>query len=45
MRAKIALKAAGGMKNKEIAAEVGADRMTVARWRRRFAERGLAGIE
>jgi transposase len=45
MRAKIALKAATGMKNKDIAAEVGTDRLTVARWRRRFAERGLAGIE
>jgi len=45
MRAKIALKAAAGMKNQDIAAEVGTDRLTVARWRRRFAERGLAGIE
>ena len=45
MRAKIALKAAAGMKNKDIAAEVGTDRLTVARWRRRFAEMGLTGIE
>lgn len=31
--------------NKDISAEVGTDRLTAARWRRRFAERGLSGIE
>jgi transposase len=39
------LLAADGKQNKQIAAEIGADRLTVARWRNRFAARGLAGIE
>ncbi len=45
MRATIVLKAATGMNNKGIAEEVGTDRLTVARWRKRFMEKGLAGIE
>ena len=43
-RAKIVLLAVEGKRNKDIAAEVGTDRMTVARWRSRFASKGLAGI-
>jgi transposase len=45
LRAKIVLKAATGMMNKDIAAAVGTDRMTVGRWRKRFVEQGLPGIE
>jgi len=44
-RAKIVLLATEGMRNKDIAAEVGTDRLTVSRWRRRFARQRLAGIE
>jgi transposase len=44
-RAKIVLLAAEGMQNKDIATEVGTDRLSVSRWRRRFAEQRLAGIE
>jgi len=44
-RAKIVLLAAAGEQNKTIAARVGVGRVNVARWRKRFAERGLAGIE
>ena len=45
IRAKIVLLAAVGMRNKDIAAEVGTDRLTVGRWRCRFANMRLAGIE
>ena len=45
MRAQIVLLAATGMRNKDIATEMGTDRFTVARWRTRFAERRLTGIE
>ena len=45
MRAKIVLLAAEGKMNKEIAVELATDQQTVARWRRRFAAHGLAGIE
>jgi transposase len=44
-RAQIVLLAAAGKENQEIAAELGIRRHTVGRWRRRFAELGLAGIE
>jgi len=44
LRAKIVLWAADGMKNKDIAPRVGTDRLTVARWRSRFAQKRLAGI-
>lgn len=44
LRARIILRAAAGMRNKDIASEVGTDRLTVARWRRRFVEQGLPGI-
>jgi len=43
-RAKIVLRAAEGMMNKDIARQVGTDRLSVARWRTRFAEKRLAGI-
>ena len=45
LRAKIVLCAAGGMQNKDIAAQLGTDANTVGRWRNRFADHGLAGIE
>jgi transposase len=44
-RAKIVLQAAQGKQNIEIAEELGIDRTIVNRWRQRFAEQGLAGIE
>src|SRR5260370_17197610 len=44
-RARIVLLAAEGWENKDIAVELGITRATVGRWRDRFAEQGLAGIE
>ena len=44
-RARIVLLAAEGKLNQEIAAEVGVTEGTVGRWRHRFAELGLRGIE
>lgn len=44
-RAEIILLAGKGIMNKEIAAELGIDRRVVSRWRERYAEKGLAGIE
>jgi len=44
-RAQMVLLAAEGKQNQAIAAEVGVGRVTVARWRNRFATRRLAGIE
>lgn len=44
-RSKIVLLAAAGTTNEEISAALGIERTVVGRWRRRFAERGLAGIE
>ena len=44
-RAQIVLLAAGGKENQEIATELGIMRHTVGRWRSRYAQRGLAGIE
>lgn len=44
-RARIVLAAAEGQLNGEIAKHVGVDITTVGRWRRRFADEGLAGIE
>ncbi len=44
-RAKIVLLAAQGMRNNQIAMTVGVDSHTVARWRGRFLQSGLAGLE
>lgn len=44
-RARMMLLAADGVPNSEIAERVGAGRVTVIRWRERYAERGLPGLE
>ena len=44
-RSTIVLSAAEGNENKEIASQLGISRETVGRWRRRYAESGMAGIE
>ena len=44
-RARIVLLAADGKQNKDIAAALGVTRVLVGRWRTRFVEQGLAGIE
>ncbi|MGH7144510.1 MAG: IS630 family transposase [Planctomycetota bacterium] len=44
-RAEIVLRAAAGLTNQEIAAELSVERTIVGRWRQRFAKLGLAGIE
>ena len=44
-RAQMILLAADGLENEAIAAHVGAGRVAVGRWRQRFAEQRLAGIE
>jgi transposase len=44
-RARIVLLAAEGRENKDIAGELGVTRATVGRWRHRFADHGIAGIE
>ena len=44
-RARIVLLAAEGMQNKAIAQQLGVGRVQVARWRERYAESRLAGIE
>jgi transposase len=45
LRSRIALFAASGLLNKEIARELRCGTKTVCLWRRRFAELGIAGIE
>src|SRR5579864_7396664 len=45
LRAKLVLKAVNGETNKMIAQKLGVDRLLVGKWRRRFAENGLKGIE
>ena len=45
LRSEIALLAATGMRNKEIAVQLGTSRQTVGLWRARFAEKRRAGIE
>src|SRR4249919_1354374 len=44
-RARIVLLAADGMQNKEIAEQLGVGRVQVARWRERYGQSRLAGIE
>ncbi|MCP3963036.1 MAG: IS630 family transposase [bacterium] len=44
-RSAIVLLAAEGNENKRIASRLGISRETVGRWRRRYAESGMAGIE
>jgi transposase len=44
-RARIVLAAAAGKQNRDIAVEVGTDRLTVGRWRHRFIKLRIAGIE
>jgi transposase len=44
LRARIVLTCAEGGQNKEVAAELGLDRQTVGKWRRRFVERRVAGL-
>ena len=44
-RARIVLLAADGMRNKDIAKQLDVGRVQVARWRERFAQSRLAGIE
>jgi len=45
LRAQIILQAAEGTDNKTIAEKLKTDRLLVGKWRKRFAEKGLAGIE
>jgi transposase len=44
-RAKVVLHAADGLENQEIGSALGISRQKAGRWRDRYAERGLAGIE
>lgn len=44
-RAAIVLLAADGLENQDIAAQLGITRQKAGRWRSRYAEQGLAGIE
>src|SRR5882724_2754414 len=44
-RARVVLLAAGGKQDLEIAAEVGISNQKAARWRKRFLQMGLAGLE
>ena len=45
MRAKIVLMAADGLDNDAIAARLDTRREVVSKWRKRFFEQGLAGLE
>jgi transposase len=45
IRAKIVLLAAQGLRNDEIAQRLDTPRQVVSKWRKRFFERGLAGLE
>ena len=44
LRARIVLACADGASNKEVAGELGLDRATVGKWRRRFVERRMDGL-
>jgi transposase len=45
LRSRIALLAASGLRNQQIAEELRCGTKTVCLWRRRFAQHGIAGIE
>jgi DNA-directed RNA polymerase specialized sigma24 family protein len=45
IRAKIVLYAAEGLSNDRIAARLDTPRQIVSKWRKRFFERGMAGLE
>ena len=45
VRAKIVLMAAEGLDNDEIAARLDTSRVIVSKWRKRFFEQGLHGLE
>ena len=45
VRAKIVLMAARGLDNDEIAARLDTSRVIVSKWRKRFLEQGLSGLE
>jgi transposase len=45
MRAKIVLMAAEGLENSQIAAQLDIRREIVSKWRKRFFEMGLSGLE
>ena len=45
VRAKIVLMAAHGLDNDEIAARLDTSRVIVSKWRKRFFEQGLSGLE
>jgi transposase len=45
LRAKIILMAGQGLQNKQIASQLGVGRIQVARWRKRYLESGVKGIE
>jgi transposase len=45
VRAKIVLMAAQGLDNDEIAARLDTSRVIVSKWRKRFFEEGLPGLE
>lgn len=44
IRAKIVLMAAEGLENEGIAARLDTSRQIVSKWRKRFCERGVAGL-
>ena len=44
-RAKIILACAGGKQNREVAAECDTSVLRVSKWRKRYAEQGLSGLE
>ena len=44
MRARIVLGCAEGEQNQDVAAELGLDKTTVGKWRRRFVEARLDGL-
>lgn len=45
LRAKVILRAAQGLRNDQIAAILDTPRQIISKWRRRFYEEGLAGLE